>query len=338
MKKALITGITGQDGYFLARLLLKKGYEVHGMARRNSQKSLGTVDMMPVSEREKIGIDWGDVTDYTFVESVVKKHQFDEIYHLAAQSFVGLSFTNPRLTYDVNIFGTLNMVNAIKDHSPKTKFYFAATSELFGKTKNETQNEKAPFYPRSPYGISKLAAFWTVKNYREGHGLFASNGILFNHESEMRGPEFVTRKITLAVAKIAKGEGGPIELGNLNALRDWGYAKDYIEGMWAILQQPNPDDFVLATGENHSIREFVEEAFRCARIDIQWEGSGVDEVGKEKGTGRVLVRVNPAFFRPAEVDVLRGDYAKAKKAFGWEPKTPFKELVAIMMKHDLGNN
>ncbi|EHP84937.1 GDP-mannose 4,6-dehydratase [Methanotorris formicicus] len=335
MKKAIITGITGQDGYFLTKLLLEKGYEVHGIVRRNSQNSLGNLDYLPKEEREQIIIYWGDITDNAFIDSVIKKVQPDEVYHLAAQSFVWFSFKNPRFTYDVNIGGTLNVVNAIKEYSPHSKMYFAATSELYGKVQEIPQKETTPFYPRSPYAVSKLAGFWTVKNYRESYDLFMSNGILFNHESEMRGPEFVTRKISLGVAKIYYGLQDCIELGNLNAKRDWGYAKDYVYGMWLILQHIKPDDFVLATGETHSVREFVEEAFKVVGIDIEWEGEGINEVGKDANTGKVLVKVNPEYFRPAEVDILVGDYSKAKRELGWEPKVKFKDLVRIMVEKDL---
>ncbi len=335
MKKALITGITGQDGYFLSQFLLEKGYEVYGLARRNSQKSLGSLEYLPKEIKNQIKIYWGDITDYFFVEKVIKENQFDEIYHLAAQSFVHLSFDNPKLTYDVNIGGTLNIVNAIKEYSPKSKLYFAATSELFGKVREVPQNENTPFYPRSPYAVSKLAGFWTIKNYRESHNLFMSNGILFNHESEMRGPEFVTRKISLGAAKVHYGLQKFIELGNLDAKRDWGYAKDYIEGMWKILQYEKSDDFVLATGENHSIREFIKEAFHIIGKEIIWEGEGVNEFGKDKETGDILIKVNPAYFRPAEVEHLIGDISKAKQGLDWEPKTKFKDLVKLMVESDL---
>lgn len=334
-KKALITGITGQDGYFLSKFLLEKGYEVYGLVRRTSQKSIGNLAFLTKEERDKIVIYWGDIMDNTFVDSIVKKEQFEEIYHLAAQSFVSLSFTNPRSTYDINIGGTLNIVNAIKEHSPKSKLYFAATSELYGKVKEIPQNEETPFHPRSPYGISKLAGFWTVKNYRESYGLFMLSGILFNHESEFRGEEFVTKKISLAVANIAKGKEEFMELGNLDAKRDWGYAKDYVEGMWLMLQNESPDDFVLATGENHSIREFVEKAFAVVKIEIVWEGGGINEVGKDKKTGKILVKINSKYFRPAEVDVLLGSPQKAKEILNWKPKVDFNKLVEIMVNDSI---
>ncbi|WP_421077856.1 GDP-mannose 4,6-dehydratase [Methanothermococcus sp. Ax23] len=335
MKKAIITGITGQDGYYLTKLLLEKGYEVHGIVRRNSQNSLGNLEHLSQEEKEQINIHWGDITDNLFMDNVVKAVQPDEVYHLAAQSFVGFSFENPRFTYDVNIGGTLNVANAVKEYAPSSKLYFAATSELYGKVQEIPQKETTPFYPRSPYGVSKLAGFWTIKNYRESYDLFMSNGILFNHESPMRGPEFVTRKITMAVARIYRGLQDFVELGNLSAKRDWGYAGDYVYGMWKILQHDKPDDFVLATNETHTVREFVENAFKVVGIDIEWEGEGVNEVGKDANTGKVLVKVNPEFFRPAEVDILIGDYSKAKKELGWEPKVKFKELVKMMVEKDL---
>ena len=335
MKKALITGIAGQDGYFLAQLLLGKGYEVHGLARRNSQQSLGSIDFLPKETKSKIIIQWGDVTDTFFIEEIAKKHQYDEIYHLAAQSFVGLSFTNPKLTYDINIGGTLNIANAVKEFSPKSKVYFAATSEMFGKVMASPQNETTPFYPRSPYGVSKLAGFWTMKNYREAYHLKFSSGILFNHESEMRGKEFVTRKVSTGVAEIKQGVRGIIELGNLDAMRDWGYAPEYTEAMWLMLQKDEPDDFVIATGEHHSIREFVEAAFGVIGIEIGWEGSGENEVGKNRKTGETVVKVDPQFYRPSEVDELIGDASKAKNVLGWLPKITFKDLVRIMVEHDI---
>jgi len=335
MKKALITGITGQDGYYLTKLLLKKGYEVHGIVRRNSQNSIGNLRYLSEEEREQITLHWGDITDNLFIDNVMKTVQPDEVYHLAAQSFVGFSFENPKFTYDVNIGGTLNMVNAVKEYSPSSRFYFAATSELYGKVQEVPQRETTPFYPRSPYGVSKLAGFWTVKNYRESYGLFMSNGILFNHESPMRGPEFVTRKITLAVARIYYNLQDCLELGNLNAKRDWGFAGDYVYGMWKMLQHSKPDDFVLATNEAHSVREFAEEAFKVVGMDIEWEGEGIREVGRDANSGKVLVKVNPKYFRPCEVDLLIGDYSKAKRELGWEPKTKFKDLVKMMVEADL---
>jgi len=334
MKTALITGISGQDGFFLSRLLLQQGYDVHGFIRRNSQASVGTLESLSDSERKKITIHWGDISDHTIVESVVREGQYNEIYHLAAQSFVWLSFTNPSATYQTNIDGTLNLVNAIKTFSPQSKFYFAGTSEMFGKSP-APQNETTPFYPRSPYGISKLAAYWTTKNYRESYQLFMSNGILFNHESEMRGAEFVTRKITQGVASIANGSTEPLILGNLDAKRDWGYATDYTEAMWRILQHHEPDDFVIATGISHTVREFVEQAFLGIGITIAWEGTGVSETGKNAKDGRLLVQIDQKLYRPAEVDDIRGDAQKAKNLLRWEPTVSFEELVAVMVKTDL---
>ncbi|MBI5793561.1 GDP-mannose 4,6-dehydratase [Candidatus Uhrbacteria bacterium] len=336
MKKALITGITGQDGFFLSRWLLSVGYEVHGFVRRNSAASLGNLHELNKEELNRITIHWGDVIDHTIVESVVREHQFDEIYHLAAQSFVGASFTNPSLTYKTNIEGTLNFVNAIKEFSKHTKFYFAATSELYGKAQQTPQNEQTPFYPRSPYGVSKLAGFWTVKNYREAYQLFMSNGILFNHESEHRGKEFVTRKIVRAVAHLTKGGIEPLMIGNLDAKRDWGFAGDYAKGMWMILQHGFADDFVLATGENHSVREFVTEAFGVAQMEIVWQGEGTQELGVNPQTGKTLVAIDPQYFRPAEVDMILGNYTKAKTLLGWQPSVTFSELVKRMVEAEMG--
>lgn len=335
MKKVLITGITGQDGYFLSQLLLVKDYEVHGLVRRNSQQRLGLLELLPREDRLRIVIHWGDITDPFFIEKTVREHQFDEIYHLAAQSFVGLSFENPKFTYDVNIGGTLNIVNAIKEFSQKSKLYFAATSEMFGKVTTFPQNEVTPFYPRSPYGVSKLAGFWTIKNYREAYNLFLASGILFNHESEVRGPEFVTRKISMGIADIKRGVREYIELGNLDAKRDWGYAPEYVEAMWRMLQYEKPDDFVIATGRQHTIREFIKEAFCVAGITIVWEGAEENEVGIDRQNGNILVRINPHFYRPAEVDALIGDFSKAKNLLGWSPKTPFEDLARIMVQNDL---
>ena len=335
MKKALITGITGQDGFFLSRWLLDIGYEVHGFVRRNSAASLGNVTALSQDEQKHIVIHWGDVIDHTIVESVVRENQYDEIYHLAAQSFVGTSFTNPSLTYKTNIEGTLNFVNAVKEFSKHTRFYFAATSELYGKAQQTPQDEQTPFYPRSPYGVSKLAGFWTVKNYREAYHLFMSNGILFNHESEYRGKEFVTRKITQAVASISRGEMEPLLIGNLDAKRDWGFAGDYAKGMWMILQHPFPDDFVLATGENHSVREFITEAFRVIGIEMAWNGEGTEEVGTNRATGNTVVKIDPQYFRPAEVDTILGNAAKAKTLLGWQPSITFHGLVKRMVEAEL---
>ena len=332
--KALITGITGQDGYFLSQLLLGKGYELYGIVRRNATRSSGNLGLLPKELRDQINIICGDVTDTSFIENTVATIKPDELYHLAAQSFVAYSFTNPKYTYDVNINGTLNVVNTVRDHSKNTKMYFAATSELFGKPVQVPQNEGTPFYPQSPYAVSKLAAFWTTKDYREAYGIFISNGILFNHESEVRGPEFVTRKISLGVANIFHNRIEPIVLGNLDAKKDWGYARDYVEGMWLILNHKKPDDFVLGTGKTHTVREFVEEAFKVIKMDIHWHGEGLNEEG-EDDSGRVLVRVSKEFFRPLEADNFVADYTKAKKVLGWQPKTSFNELVKIMVNSDI---
>ncbi len=332
--KAFITGISGQDGYFLSQLLLSKGYEVHGILRRNSSMTQGTVDLLPENVRKQITIHYGDITDGHFLSTLLEREKPEELYHLAAQSFVGYSFQNALSTYDANIGGTLNVCNAIKDSSPDTRMYFAATSELFGQPKETPQNEMTPFFPRSPYAVSKLAGIWTVRTYREAYRLYMANGILFNHESEVRGPEFVTRKISMAVAKIAHGSKDPVILGNLSAVKDWGYAKDYVEGMWKMIQQDYPDDFVLGTNESHTVREFAEAAFRTIGKTITWKGSGVNEVGLSED-GETLVKVSREFFRPLESDNYRGDYSKARKKIGWEPKTKFGDLVRIMVESDL---
>ncbi|MCW1294355.1 MAG: GDP-mannose 4,6-dehydratase [Candidatus Parvarchaeota archaeon] len=335
MKKALITGITGQDGYFLSKLLLSKGYEVSGIIRRNSSMHQGTLEKLDPEERKQIKIYYGDITDNNFIVSTIEKIKPDEVYHLAAQSFVGYSFENPTFTYHNNIMGTLNVLNAVKEKSINTKLYFAATSELFGKVTTAPQNEETPFMPNSPYAISKLAGYWTAKSYREAYNLFFCNGILFNHESEVRGPEFVTRKISMKVAKISKGEKEPLVLGNLNSRKDWGYAKDFVEGMHLMLQQKKADDFVLATGEQHTVREFVEKAFKCINKEITWEGEGINEVGKEKDSDRILVKVSKEFFRPIEAENFLGDYSKANRVLGWKPKTKFEDLVKIMVENDI---
>ena len=334
--KAFITGISGQDGYFLSQLLLAKGYEVHGILRRNSSMTQGTVDLLPEDVRKQITIHYGDITDGHFISTLLEREKPGELYHLAAQSFVGYSFQNALSTYDANIGGTLNVCNAVKDSSPDTRMYFAATSELFGQPKETPQNEMMPFFPRSPYAVSRIAGIWTVRTYRETYKLFMSNGILFNHESEVRGPEFVTRKISMAVAKIAHGSKEPVILGNLSAVKDWGYAMDYVDGMWKMLQQDYPDDFVLGTNESHTVREFAEAAFRTIGKSITWKGSGVNEVGLSED-GETLVKVSRDFFRPLESDNYRGDYSKARKKIGWEPRTKFGDLVKIMVESDLKN-
>ena len=333
MKSAIITGITGQDGYFLTKLLLERGFEVHGIIRRNSSMTIGNLSLLPVDVLNEVNIHYGDLTDANFLSKLLSEVQPDQLYHLAAQSFVGYSFQNALSTYDVNISGTLNICNAVRDSSPDTKLYFAATSELYGQPKETPQNEKTPFYPRSPYAVSKLAGIWTVRTYRDAYKLFMSNGILFNHESEVRGPEFVTRKITRSVAKIKKGSKEPIVLGNLNAVKDWGYAKDYVEGMWMMLQQDVPDDFVLGTGVSHTVREFAEAAFKEIGIELEWKGSGLNEVGVSDG--RTYVKVGKEFYRPLESDNYMADFSKARDKLGWYPKTSFNELVKIMVKSDI---
>ena len=331
--KAIITGITGQDGYFISQFLLSKGYEVHGILRRNSSMTQGTLDFLPENIKKQIIIHYGDITDGNFLSNILLEQKPDELYHLAAQSFVGYSFQNALSTYDANIGGTLHVCNAVKDSSSDTRMYFAATSELFGQPKETPQNEMTPFFPRSPYAVSKLAGIWTVRTYREAYKLFMSNGILFNHESEVRGPEFVTRKISRSVAKIYHGSKEPLVLGNLGAVKDWGYAKDYVEGMWMMLQQDCPDDFVLGTGESHTVRDFVEAAFNEIGITIDWVGSGLNEVGLSNG--ETMVKVSKEFYRPLESDNYRADYSKAKNKLKWQPKTKFRDIVRIMVKNDL---
>ena len=331
--KALITGISGQDGYFLSQLLLSKGYEVHGILRRNSSMTRGTVYLLPGNIQKQINLHYGDITDGHFLSTLLEKEKPDELYHLAAQSFVGYSFQNALSTYDANIGGTLNVCNAIKDFSPDTRMYFAATSELFGQPKVSPQNETTPFFPRSPYAVSKLAGIWTIRTYREAYKLYMANGILFNHESEVRGPEFVTRKISRAVARIYNGSKEPVILGNLGAIKDWGYAKDYVEGMWLMLQQDVPDDFVLGTGESHTVREFVESAFKEVRTDIEWVGSGTNEVGLSNRN--TYVKVSKEYYRPLESDNYKADFSKASRVLGWRPRTTFNDLVKIMVQSDI---
>ncbi|MFC7371392.1 GDP-mannose 4,6-dehydratase [Fictibacillus iocasae] len=344
MKKALITGVTGQDGSYLAEFLLEKGYEVHGMIRRSSSYNQERLeDIMSAEEadalinNENFHLHYGDVTDALNVTRLVSEIKPDEIYNLAAQSHVRVSFDMPGYTLDVDAKGTLNVLEAVRiaGLTEKTRVYQASTSELFGKVQEVPQKETTPFYPRSPYGAAKIYGFWITKNYRESFNMFAVNGILFNHESERRGETFVTRKITLAAARIAQGKQRKLSLGNLDSLRDWGYAKDYVECMWLMLQHDKPEDFVIATGEMHSVREFVDLAFRHAGIQIEWVGSGVEEKGMNKATGEVIVEVDPKFFRPAEVEQLLGDPTKSKTLLGWNPtKTSFEELVQIMVASD----
>ena len=338
MKKALITGITGQDGSYLAELLLEKGYEVHGIIRRASTFNTQRIDHIyqdPHEENIRLKLHYGDMTDSSNLSRLVEKINPDEIYNLAAQSHVGTSFKIPEYTTDVDAMGTLRLLDAIKESEVNTKFYQASTSELYGKVQEMPQDEETPFYPRSPYAAAKLYAYWIVRNYREAYNLFAVNGILFNHESPRRGKRFVTRKITRAVARITKGKQDKIYLGNMNAKRDWGYAKDYVKMMWMMLQHDTPEDFVIATGETHTVREFVEAAFSHVDVEIEWQGEGVDEKGIDKDTGKVLVEVDPKYFRPTEVDLLIGDPSKAKEELGWEPEVKFKELVQLMVQSDL---
>ena len=345
MKTALISGITGQDGSFLAEFLLQKGYEVHGILRRSSSFNTGRIEHLyfdewvrDMKQKRLVNLHYGDMTDSSSLIRIIQEVQPDEIYNLAAQSHVKVSFEVPEYTAETDAVGTLRMLEAVRilGLEKKTKIYQASTSELFGKVQEVPQRETTPFYPRSPYGVAKQYGFWITKNYRESYGMFAVNGILFNHESERRGETFVTRKITLAAARIARGLQNKLYLGNLNAQRDWGYAKDYVECMWLILQHPTPEDFVIATGEMHTVREFCTLAFREAGIDLRWEGEGVDEKGIDTRTGRVLVEVDPKYFRPAEVEQLLGDPTKAKTLLGWNPQqTSFEELVRIMVRHDL---
>ena len=337
MSKALITGISGQDGYFLSKFLLKKDYEVHGVVRRNSSMSTGNLKYLPKTEFGEIHLHYGDLTDAGFFAKLLKEERPDELYHLAAQSFVGYSFQNPSSTYDVNISGTLNILNAIKEYSPDTRMYYAGSSEMYGQPDHVPQNENTPFRPRSPYAISKLAGYWTCRNYREAYKLFISNGILFNHESEFRGPEFVTRKISMGVAKIYRGSPDPIELGNLDARKDWGYAKEYVEGMWKMLNYKYGDDFVLGTGEMHTVREFAETAFENIGIKLTWKGKGINEVGLSEDD-RVLVKVKKEFYRPLEADNFMADFSKAKEKLGWKPRVNFRKLVRIMVNRDLKND
>jgi len=336
-KKALITGVTGQDGSYLLELLLDKGYEVHGLIRRSSSFNTGRIDHIINDDRyrDRFFFHHGDVTDASNLNRLLEKIQPDEIYNLAAQSHVKVSFDTPDYTTQVDALGTLRFLDAIKETRINTKFYQASTSELFGKVIETPQKEDTPFYPRSPYGVAKLYAYWIIVNYREAYNLFACNGILFNHESPRRGETFVTRKITRGACRIKEGFQSELILGNLNAKRDWGFAPEYCEGMWKILQQDKPDDYVLATGETNTVRRFVYLTFKELGIKIRWSGSGVNEVGIDDSSGNKVVRVNPKYFRPTEVDVLVGDSSKAKKGLKWAPKTNLENLIKIMVKADL---
>ena len=342
---ALITGITGQDGSYLAEFLIEKGYEVHGLLRRSSSFNTGRIEHLYLDEWVRdmkktrlVNLHWADMTDSSSLIRIIGEVKPTEIYNLAAQSHVKVSFDVPEYTADTDAVGVLRLLEAVRicGLEKSCRIYQASTSELFGKVQEVPQRETTPFYPRSPYAVATLAGFWYMKNYREAYGMYCCNGILFNHESERRGETFVTRKITLAAARIAQGYQDKLYLGNLNSLRDWGYAKDYIECMWLILQQEEPDDFVIATGEYHTVREFATLAFRYVGIELEWTGEGVDEKGIDKSTGKVLVEVDPKYFRPTEVDQLLGDPTKAKNMLGWNPrKTSFEQLVKIMIDHDL---
>ena len=345
MKKALITGITGQDGSFLAEFLLEKNYEVHGIMRRSSSFNTGRIEHLYLEEwvrdmkqKRLVNLHYGDMTDSSSLIRILQLVQPDEIYNLAAQSHVKVSFDVPEYTAEADAIGTLRLLEAVRilGMEKKTRIYQASTSELYGLVQEIPQKETTPFYPRSPYGVAKLYGFWITKNYRESYGMYAVNGILFNHESERRGETFVTRKITLAAARISLGLQSKLYLGNLDSLRDWGYAKDYVECMWLILQHKEPEDFVIATGEQHSVREFATLAFKNAGIELKWEGEGVKEKGIDVKTGNVIVEIDPKYFRPAEVEQLLGDPTKAKTVLGWNPKkTSFEGLVRIMVESDI---
>ena len=344
-KIALITGITGQDGSYLAEFLLEKGYEVHGVIRRSSSFNTARIEHLYIEEllknmhnSRKVQLHYGDMTDSTNLIRLIREIKPDEIYNLAAMSHVKVSFEVPEYTADTDGVGTLRLLEAVRflGYETKTKIYQASTSELFGKVLEIPQSETTPFYPRSPYGVAKLYGFWITKNYREAYNMFAVNGILFNHESERRGETFVTRKITLAVARIKKGTQEKLYLGNIDSKRDWGYAKDYVECMWLMLQYDTPDDFVIATGETHTVREFTTLAFKEAGIELEWQGEGINEKGIDVASGKTVVEVDPKYFRPTEVELLLGDPTKAKTLLGWNPtKTSFEELVKIMVKHDI---
>jgi GDPmannose 4,6-dehydratase len=344
-KTALITGITGQDGSYLAELLIEKGYEVHGTLRRSSSFNTARIEHLYFEEwvrdmrqQRLVNLHYADMTDSSSLIRIIQNIQPDEIYNLAAQSHVKVSFDVPEYTAETDAVGTLRLLEAVRilGLENKTRIYQASTSELFGLVQEIPQRETTPFYPRSPYSVAKLYGYWITKNYRESYGMFAVNGILFNHESERRGENFVSRKITLAAARIAQGLQDKLYLGNLNAKRDWGYAKDYVECMWLMLQHDEPEDFVIATGQMHSVKEFCTLAFAEAGIDLRWKGEGIEEKGIDKATGQVLVEVDPKYFRPAEVEQLLGDPSKAKKLLGWNPqKTSFEDLVKLMVKHDM---
>lgn len=339
MKKALITGITGQDGSYLAELLIEKGYEVHGIVRRSSCLNRFRIDHL-VNNKEifekKLFLHYGDLSDSISLANIIKTVEPDEIYNLAAQSHVQVSFEIPEVTASTDALGILKILETVKNLGliNKTKIYQASTSELFGKAQETPQKETTPFYPRSPYGVAKLYAYWIIKNYRESYNMFACNGILFNHEGERRGVNFVTRKITMGLSKIKLGLQDYLELGNLDAKRDWGHAKEFVEAMWLMLQQGKPEDFIIATGETHTIREFIEESCKELNMKIEWQGKGINEVGINRDTGKTIVKINPRYFRPSEVDMLLGDPTKAKKELGWEAKTKFSDLARLMTRSD----
>jgi len=337
MKRALITGITGQDGSYLTELLLSKGYEVHGIVRRSSSFNTQRIDHLyqdPHEPVRRLILHYGDLNDASSLNRILRVVHPDEIYNLGAQSHVKVSFDTPEYTAEIDALGTLRLLESIREVDLRPRLYQASSSEMFGATP-PPQNESTPFHPRSPYAVAKVFAYWAVVNYREAYGLFAVNGILFNHESPRRGETFVTRKVTRAVGRIRHGLQDQLYIGNLDALRDWGYAADYVEAMWLMLQQDRPDDYVIATGVAHSVRELCEVAFGKAGYDLAWEGEGVDEKGIDRATGRVLVEIDPRYFRPSEVDALQGDAGKAREELGWEPRTSFEELVALMVESDL---
>ena len=337
MKKALITGITGQDGSYLAEFLLEKGYEIHGIIRRSSSFNTFRIDHLyndPAILNKRMFLYYGDLTDSSNLNRLLEKIRPDEIYNLGAQSHVKVSFEIPEYTAEVDAIGTLRFIDAIKDSGIHTKFYQASTSELFGLVQETPQSEKTPFYPRSPYGVAKLYAYWIIKNYREAYDIFACNGILFNHESPRRGKTFVTRKITVAASMIKLGLQEKLLLGNMDAKRDWGYAPEFVDAMWRMLQQDKPDDFVVATGQMNSVREFVEKSFSALGMDIVWEGSGEKEIGIIRQTGKTAIAIDPRYYRPTEVDLLVGNPKMAKEKLGWEAKVKFDELVEIMIKFE----
>ena len=337
LKKAIITGITGQDGSYLAEFLLYKGYEVHGIMRRSSSYNMERINhLLDKHEEERLFLHYGDLNDSNSLSKLIYTIQPDEFYNLAAQSHVRVSFDIPEYTSDVNALGTLRILECIKEINPNIRFYQASSSELYGMVREIPQNENTPFYPRSPYAAAKLYAYWITVNYREAYGLFACNGILFNHESPRRGNSFVTRKITTGIANIINGKQEKLVLGNLSAKRDWGFAGDYVEAMWLMLQQDQPEDYVIATGETHTVREFCELAFKYAGINLIWTGEGLNERGIDADTGKEMITISSKYFRPSEVDLLLGDPTKAKNKLGWVQKVSFKQLVEMMVKSDLG--